>query len=87
MSIIDLSPQLVEINRQKVASGLYQSEGEVLLAALRLLDERDQLRAFQVSELQQAIHDGLNSGSSTPFDPDEFTRTMRARWNGKVLSR
>ncbi len=42
---VDLSPQLEDLVRQKVASGLYTSASEVVREALRLMDEQDRLRA------------------------------------------
>jgi antitoxin ParD1/3/4 len=41
---INLTPQLEEMVRQKVESGLYTSASEVVREALRLMEEKDQLR-------------------------------------------
>jgi antitoxin ParD1/3/4 len=41
---INLTPYLEEMVRQKVTSGLYMSASEVVREALRLMDEKDQLR-------------------------------------------
>ena len=40
---INLTPQLEDLVRQKVASGLYTSASEVVREALRLMDEKDRL--------------------------------------------
>ena len=47
---VNLSPQLEELVRQKVASGLYTSASEVVREALRLMDEElaPALRSFPV---------------------------------------
>jgi antitoxin ParD1/3/4 len=45
---INLTPQLEEMVRQKVDSGLYGSASEVVREALRLMDEKDQLRTAKL---------------------------------------
>lgn len=87
---INLSPQLEEIVRQKVASGFYTSASEVIREALRLLVEQDSMRAAKLQQLRQDIDDGLNSGESTPWNPDEIKqegrkiRAVRANVNQNV---
>jgi putative addiction module CopG family antidote len=76
---VNLTPQLEEMIRQKVASGLYTSASEVVREALRLMDEQDRLRAVKLEQLREAIHDGLNSGEPTPWDPAEIKREGRKR--------
>ncbi len=41
---VNLTLQLEELVRSKVASGLYTSASEVVLEALRLMAEQDRLR-------------------------------------------
>jgi antitoxin ParD1/3/4 len=65
--------------RQKVASGLYTSASEVVREALRLMEEHDRVRAIKLEQLRQDIRDGLNSGETTPWDPEEIKREGRAR--------
>ena len=76
---VNLTPQLEEMVRQKVASGLYTSASEVVREALRLMEERDRVRAVKLEQLRQDIRDGLNSGEPTPWDPEEIKREGRAR--------
>ncbi|GIW05067.1 MAG: hypothetical protein KatS3mg059_1687 [Thermomicrobiales bacterium] len=40
---VSLTPELEELIRRKVASGMYGSASEVVREALRLLEERDRL--------------------------------------------
>lgn len=42
---VNLSPELEELIRQKVAAGLYTSPSEVIREALRLLEEQERARA------------------------------------------
>jgi antitoxin ParD1/3/4 len=65
---ISLTPQLEELVKRKVDSGLYVSASEVLREALRLLEERDRLSALRLEELRTEIMRGLDSGEATPLD-------------------
>lgn len=76
---VNLSPQLEDMVKQKVASGLYTSASEVVREALRLMEEQDQLRAAKLEQLRQDIREGLNSGKPTPWDVEEIKREGRQR--------
>lgn len=76
---INLTPQLEEMVRQKVTSGLYTSASEVVREALRLMEEKDQLREAKLCRLRRDIQDGLDSGPATDWDPEEIKRAGRAK--------
>lgn len=76
---VDLTPQLEEMVRQKVASGLYTSESEVICEALRLMQEQDRVRAAKLEQLRQDIRDGLNSGEPASWDSEEIKHEGRSR--------
>jgi antitoxin ParD1/3/4 len=76
---ISLTLQLEEMIRQKVDSGLYNSASEVVRDALRLMDEKDLLRATKLDQLRQDIQEGLNSGPATAWDREEIKRKGRAK--------
>ena len=76
---VNLTPQLEELVRSKVASGMYTSASEVVREALRLMDEQDRLRAAKLEQLREDIRQGLNSGSSQPWSAQEAKREGRAR--------
>lgn len=76
---IDLTPQLEEMVKKKVASGLYGSASEVVREALRLMEEQDQVRAVKLERLRQDIRDGLESGDPTPWSADEVKQEGRKR--------
>lgn len=76
---VNLTPQLEEMVKKKVASGLYTSASEVVREALRLMEEQDQVRALKLQQLREAIRDGLHSGDPTAWDPDEIKREGRKR--------
>ena len=76
---ISLPPHLEEIVKSKVDSGLYNSASEVMRDALRLLEERDQLRELRLEELRREIQKGIDSGEATPLDMEEIKARGRKR--------
>jgi antitoxin ParD1/3/4 len=76
---VNLTPQLEDMVKKKVASGLYNSASEVVREALRLMEEQDRVRAVKLEQLRQDIRAGLNSGEPTPWDPEEIKREGRKR--------
>ena len=76
---IRLTPHLEEMIREKIASGSYNSASEVVREALRLLEQEDQLRSLKLQKLSQDIQEGLDSGSSTVFDPQDIKRIARQK--------
>ena len=76
---VNLTPQLEDLVKKKVASGLYNSASEVVREALRLMEEQDQLRAVKLDRLRQDIRDGLAGGGPTPWNPDEIKKEGRKR--------
>ncbi len=63
--------------KKLVASGRYASVSEVLRDGLRLMEEREALREWKLSELQKAIKDGLESGFEDYTDSDDIKREGR----------
>ena len=76
---INLTPQLEDLVRSKVASGLYTSASEVVREALRLMDEQDRLRGAKLDQLRGDIRQGLASGSSETWDAEAVKLKARAR--------
>ncbi len=76
---INLSPQLESMVREKVSAGLYTSASEVVREALRLMQEKDELRATRLGELRQEIKAGLDSGPATPLDMQEVVAEGQRR--------
>ena len=76
---VSLTPQLEDLVKKKVESGLYGSASEVMREALRLLDERDRLHALRLEELRAEIKNGLESGEPTPLDIEAIKARGRKR--------
>ncbi|MCF8269913.1 MAG: type II toxin-antitoxin system ParD family antitoxin [Crocinitomicaceae bacterium] len=54
--------------------GRYKNASEVVRAGLRLLEEEQRIIA-----LRHAIDEGINSGVTEGFDPDEHLSTLKAK--------
>ena len=76
---VNLTPQLEEMVRQKVASGLYGTASEVVRDALRLMEKEDQLRAAKLAQLRKDVQDGIDSGPATDLDFVDIKRRGRQR--------
>jgi antitoxin ParD1/3/4 len=76
---VNLTPQLEDLVRSKVASGMYTSASEVVREALRLMDEQDRLRGAKLEQLRGDVRQGLASGPSEPWDAEAVKRNARAR--------
>lgn len=75
---VNLTPQLEELVRAKVASGLYTSASEVVREALRLLEEQDRLREAKLGQLQSEVRRGLDSGPAEAWDAGAVKRRAHA---------
>jgi len=82
---ISLNPHFEELVKSKVESGLYNSASEVMREALRLLEERDQLRELRLEELRREIQKGIDSGEATPLDMEEIKKRGRARLSAQQM--
>lgn len=76
---VNLTPQLEELVRSKVSSGLYTSASEVVREALRLMEEQDRMRQAKLEVLRQEVRKGLESGKSEPWDPKAIKKKGRSR--------
>ena len=65
---VNLTPQLEEMVRQKVESGLYGSASEVVREALRLMEEQDRLRAARLEQLRQKFAGGRPADGTQPAE-------------------
>ncbi len=58
---VSLTPELEERIHERVRSGRYTSASEVVREALRLLEDRDELRRLRLAELRTQVAAGLDS--------------------------
>ena len=83
---VNLTLELEEMVRRKVASGLYNSASEVVREALRLMEQQDQVRAVRLEQLPADIRQGLDSGPGEPWDAEALKRQARARRSAKAAT-
>lgn len=65
--------------KELVAGGRYASASEVMRDGLRLLEEREQMRAAKLEALRRDIRAGLESGPAEPHDMADIKAEARAR--------
>lgn len=61
-----IGPHFENFIRQQVESGRYASASEVIRDALRLMEEREELRETQVRNLRAQLQEGRDSGPGIP---------------------
>jgi len=83
---VNLSPQLEDLVRSKVSSGLYASASEVVREALRLLQEQDRLREVKLEELRREVRRGLDSGPSKEWSAADVKAKARAKRASKAAA-
>ena len=56
---VHLTPELEQLVQTKVQSGRYNSASEVVREALRLMEQKDELRTIQLQEFRKRMDKGL----------------------------
>lgn len=89
---VSLTPTLENLVQQKVATGLYNSASEVIREALRLLEERDELRKVKLGALRKDISVGLDQlerGEVSEYDDrslDTLAADVKARGRKRLAA-
>ena len=76
---ISLSPQQATRIQQAVETGDYASNSEVLRDALRLWEQREEIRALEIAKLKRAYADGMASGPARDIEADDLLASFKAR--------
>ena len=76
---ISLSPQQLARLSKAVESGAYASNSEVVRDALRLWEQREELRELEIARLKQAYEEGLASGEPKELSLDDLLSRFRAK--------
>lgn len=74
---ISLSPQQLARLSKAVESGAYASNSEVVRDALRLWEQREELRELEIARLKQAYEEGLASGEPEELGLDDLLSRFR----------
>lgn len=78
---VSLPPEFEQFIQEKVRSGQYSDENDVVRSALRVLREQEQLTSQDVDDLRDALAPALaalDRGEGAPWDPDELKRRVSA---------
>lgn len=74
---VHLTPELEQLVHNKVESGRYNSASEVVREALRIMEQKDELRAIQLQELRHRIDKGLSEADrSEGVDGETFMQGL-----------
>lgn len=68
--------------KQQLESGRYISASEVVREALRLMEEREELRTVQLDNIRQQLQAGIDSGPGLPAD-EVFDR-LEAKYRAAI---
>ena len=84
---VSLTSQLEELVQKKVSSGRYNSASEVIREALRLLEERDELKKLKLQTLKKDIAIGLEQANKGDLiDSDQVFEELRKK-NSSLTSK
>lgn len=75
---VSLGEHFEEFVQERISWGRYKNASEVIRAGLRLLEAEEQ----KFYALKSAIEEGLNSGVSTDFDPQQFLDKLKQEREG-----
>lgn len=76
---VHLTPELEQLVQNKVQSGRYNSASEVVREALRLMEQKDELRAIQIQELRNRMDRALGEAArGEGTDGEKFMQGMLA---------
>lgn len=64
---VNLGPVFDEFVAEMLATGLYQSQSEILREGLRLLKEREDLKRLRLAELRNEISRGVEQADRGEF--------------------
>lgn len=77
---IDLTPNLENLVRARVESGVYKNASEVVADALKLMESAEHHYASaKFEQLKSDIHEGIASGSAGTLDIEAIIQRGHAR--------
>lgn len=79
---ISLSQQQISRLQLAVASGSYASNSEVMRDALRLWEQRQELRELEINRLKRAYDEGMASGEGRATNVESLLDELKAERRG-----
>lgn len=74
---ITLPADMAHLIHEKVGKGFYASNSELIREAMRAWIEQEKNRNLKLEALRQDIYEGLESGESTAWNPEEIKAEAR----------
>jgi len=81
---VSLTPQQAARIQSAVESGGYASNSEIVRDALRLWEQREEIRALELAQLKRAYAEGKASGEPEEVDPATFLKDLRKERSGRA---
>jgi antitoxin ParD1/3/4 len=75
---ISLTPRQAIRLQQAVDTGAYASNSEVIRDALRLWEQREEMRELEIARLKRAYDEGLASGSGREVESEKLLAELKA---------
>ena len=72
---VTLGNHFEDFVQNRISAGRYKNASEVIRAGLRLLEEEED----KVAALKQAIQEGIDSGITEDFEPEQFLKELKAQ--------
>lgn len=74
---VSLTPNQAERMQNAVDSGDYASNSEIVGDALRLWEQREEIRAIELEQLRRAYAEGKASGEGDAINRTEFLQGLK----------
>jgi antitoxin ParD1/3/4 len=75
---VSLTPHQAAMMQAAVESGGYASNSEIVRDALRLWQQREEIRQLELARLKQAYDDGMASGEGRELDAKALLGELKA---------
>ena len=82
--MISLSPQQASRIQQAVETGDYASNSEVVRDALRLWEQREDIRSLELAQLKRAYDEGVASGPARGVEAEALLEEFKARLQARA---
>ena len=76
---ISISPQQASRVQRAVETGDYASNSEVVREALRMWEQREEIRSLEMARLRQAYAEGMASGAGRDITPEALLAEFKIR--------
>ena len=75
---VSLTPHQTEMMRNAVENGGYASNSEIVRDALRLWEQREELRQLEIAGLKKAYDEGMASGKGRRISAETLLSELKA---------